>query len=136
MLSGQPLTILSFDFGLKRIGVAVGDTLTRTAAPRAVVADWAGVEREIRELAPQALVVGTPGETSSINQAANEFARELERRFGLPVHRIDERYSSLEASAALKERRADGSRRRRVRKEDVDSVAAAVILTRWLAIHG
>src|SRR5690349_10708464 len=108
MLSGQPLTVLSFDFGLKRIGVAVGDTLTRTAAPRRAVTDWAGVERQIRELAPQALVVGTPGEESSVNQAANEFARELERRFGLPVHRVDERYSSLEASAELKDRRAAG----------------------------
>lgn len=133
MLSGKPLTVLSFDFGLKRIGVAVGDTVTRTAAPRTAVADWAGVEREIRTLQPQILVVGQPAKTSSVATAARNFARQLGQRFELPVYQVDERYSSLEASAALKEKRASGVRRQRVRKEDIDSAAAAVILERWFA---
>ena len=57
-------------------------------------------------------------------------------RFSLPVEMVDERWSSLEANAALKARRASGERRRRVRREDVDSVAAAVILERWLSGEG
>jgi putative Holliday junction resolvase len=56
----------------------------------------------------------------------------LQERYGLPVARVDERYSSIDASASLKERRVSGLRRRRVRREDVDSAAAAVILERWL----
>jgi putative holliday junction resolvase len=133
MRDGQPLTVLSFDFGLKRIGIAVGDTVTSTAAPRPAASDWTGIEREIRNLQPEALVVGAPGEASAVGKAADEFARRLETQFGLPVYRVDERYSSLEAGAVLKAQRSSGERRRRVRKEDVDSAAAVVILQRWFA---
>src|SRR5688572_21730865 len=104
MPDGQPRTVLSFDFGLERIGIAVGDTVTQTAAPRpaAAAGDWVGIEREIRSLQPHALVVGAPGEASAVAEAADTFAEELARRFALPVHRMDEQFSSLEASAALK----------------------------------
>jgi len=139
-------TVLAFDFGLKRIGIACGDTLTRSAAPRpAVLAsksgpDWGAIEREVRALAPGRLVVGAPynadGSEGALANAARRFAAELERRFALPVHLVDERFSSLEASAQLKERRASGERRRRVKRADVDSAAAAVILGRWFAGEG
>ena len=69
-------------------------------------------------------------------RAARGFAAELERRFALPAHLIDERFSSLEASATLKARRASGQRRRRVGRADIDSAAAAVILGRWFDEHG
>jgi putative holliday junction resolvase len=86
------------------------------------------------------LVVGAPynadGSPGALAPAARQFATELERRFGIPVRMVDERWSSLEASAALKARRASGERRRRVRREDIDSTAAAVILERWLAGEG
>ncbi|HVO46151.1 MAG TPA: Holliday junction resolvase RuvX [Steroidobacteraceae bacterium] len=139
-------TVLAFDFGLKRIGVASGDTLTGTAAPRPALAvtrqgpDWTGIERELRELHPQQLVVGAPynvdGSPGALAPAARRFAAELEQRFGLPVNMVDERWSSLEGNAALKSRRASGERRRRISKEDIDSAAAAVILERWLAGEG
>ena len=139
MHSGKALTVLSFDFGLKRIGIAVGDTITCTAAPRPAVTDWPGIEREVRTLQPGMLIVGAPvstdGSPSSITQAAQGFAEELERRFGLPVHRVDERYSSLEASEKLKDKRASGARKRRVQKGDIDSAAAAVILERWFKTY-
>jgi len=135
-------TVLAFDFGLKRIGVAAGDTLTASAAPRPAVAmhaqgpDWEAIEREVRALAPRLLVVGEPynadGTAGTLAPAARRFAAELQRRYGLPVRLVNEHGSSLEASAALKEQRARGERRRRVRKEDIDSAAAAVILERWL----
>ena len=139
-------TVLAFDFGLKRIGIAAGDTLTASAAPRPAAAvhqqgpDWDAIAREVRMLSPQLLVVGAPynadGTPGTLAPAARRFAAELERRFGLRVKMVDERWSSLEASAALKAKRSSGERRRRVRKEDVDSAAAAVILERWLTGEG
>lgn len=139
-------TVLAFDFGLKRIGIASGDTLTRTAGPRTALEagkagpDWSAIEREVRALAPAVLVVGAPynedGSEGALAAAARRFAAELERRFALPVHLVDERFSSLEASAALKARRAAGQRRRRVRRADIDSAAATVILGRWFLGEG
>jgi putative pre-16S rRNA nuclease len=139
-------TVLAFDFGLKRIGIASGDTVTRTAAPRPAVSasaagpDWQAIARVVRTLAPGLLVVGTPynadGSDGALTQAARRFAAELGRRFALPVHLVDERFSSLEATAALKARRASGARRRRVGRQDIDSAAAAVILGRWLSGEG
>src|SRR5690242_3236364 len=133
--------ILAFDFGLRRIGIAAGDTLTATAAPRSASPvtragpDWLAIAREIDALKPRRLIVGSPynvdGTPGALAPAARRFANELERRFKLPVSMVDERWSSLEAGTALKARRADGGRRR-IRREDVDSAAAAVILERWL----
>src|SRR5437879_2984600 len=125
---------------------ARGGTLTRQAAPRAAAAfgragpDWERIAREVRALAPELLVVGAPynaaGGEGELSAAVRAFAAELERRFSLPVTLVDERFSSLEAGAALKERRASGPRRRRVGGGDVDSAAAAVILARWFAGEG
>jgi putative Holliday junction resolvase len=143
---GSIFTVVAFDFGLRRIGLAAGDTLTRTAAPRPAVTvsqsgpDWSVVERELRALHPKLLVVGAPynadGTPGSMAPAARRFAAELEKRFGLPVNMVDERWSSLEANEALKARRASGERRKRIRREDIDSAAAAVILERWFAGEG
>lgn len=139
-------TVLAFDFGLKRIGIACGDTLTRSAAPQGAVPagpagpDWKAIARAVHALAPAVLVVGAPynadGSEGTLTASARAFAAELERRFALPVHLVDERYSSLEASAELKERRARGARGRRLGRSDIDSAAAAVILGRWFAGEG
>jgi putative Holliday junction resolvase len=135
--------VLAFDFGLKRIGIASGDTLTRTPAPRPAAIcgpagpDWDAIAREVRALAPGVLVVGAPynvdGSEGTMSAAVRHFAAELERRFALPVQMVDERYSSLEGNEALKSRRARGARRRRVQRADIDSAAATVILGRWFA---
>jgi putative Holliday junction resolvase len=127
---------------LRRIGVAAGSTLTRTAAPlkavanRALGPDWTEIERLLADYRPAVLVVGYPynedGTAGSMAAAASAFAAALGERFGLEVARVDERYSSKEAAAELKQRRASGTRRRRVQRGDVDSVAAAIILERWL----
>ena len=116
--------VLAFDFGLKRIGIASGDTLTRSAAPLPAATvgrggpDWQRIAHQVRALAPAVLVVGAPynvdGSEGALHAAARRFAAELERRFALPVHLVDERYSSLEAAAELKaaprERRAAAAR--------------------------
>jgi len=141
-----PETVLAFDFGLRRIGIASGDSVTQSAAPRPAALtgpagpDWGAIAREVNALRPARLVVGAPynvdGSEGAITQAARAFAAELKTRFALPVHLVDERFSSLEATAALRHARASGTRRRRVAKSDIDSAAAAVILTRWFRGEG
>jgi putative Holliday junction resolvase len=134
--------VLAFDFGLKRIGVAVGDTVSRSAAPRRALVspasgpDWTAIQREIASVGPDLLLVGAPynddGTPSRIAPAADRFAAELATHSGLAVERMDERFSSTEAASELKGRRASGQMRRRVRPGDIDSAAAAVILGSWL----
>ena len=138
----RPRVVLAFDFGLRRIGIASGDTLTRTAAPRGAVAmndggpDWPALDRELKGLAPDLLVVGAPynddGTPARLAPSATAFASELARRYGLPVERIDERYTSTSATSLLRDQRAAGLRRRRVQKADIDSAAAAILLEQWL----
>ena len=133
---------LSFDFGLRRIGVASGDTLTRSASPLTALnngahgPDWAAVDRLLAQYQPAVLVVGFPynedGSSGALARAATAFALALGQRAGLPVARVDERFSSQEAATELKGRRAAGTRRRRVQRADIDSLAAAIILARWL----
>jgi len=141
----RPQTVLAFDFGLKRIGIAGGDTLTRQATARAAATvqggtpDWQAIAREVRALTPAVLIVGAPynadGSEGTLLARARRFAAELERRFALPVQLVDERFSSLEAHQALKARRASG-RRGRIQRADIDSAAAAVILGRWFQGEG
>jgi putative holliday junction resolvase len=139
--SYRPKIVLAFDFGLRRIGVACGDTVSRSAsALEAVPADmgeprWHAIASLMRDWQPDMAVVGLPynvdGSDSGMTGAARSFAAELARRYGLEVAMVDERYSSLEAEARLKSARESGLRRRRVAKSDVDSAAACVILERW-----
>ena len=133
---------LAFDFGLRRIGVAAGSALTGTAAPLRAAAngpggpEWSALDHHVREYKPDQLVVGNPynddGSPAALADAAARFATALHARYALPVTRVDESYSSREAHAELKARRADGSRRRRVQRADIDSLAAAIVLERWL----
>jgi putative Holliday junction resolvase len=102
--------------------------------------DWPAIERVLAEYRPGILVVGYPynedGSPGAMAGPATAFAAELARRSGLAVARVDERYSSQEAAAELKQQRAAGTRRRRVQRADVDSLAAAIILERWLQGEG
>jgi putative Holliday junction resolvase len=142
MTEARARVVLAFDYGLKRIGIASGDTLTRTAAPRGTCAnspsgpDWSGIDREVRLLGPDLLVVGAPynddGTPGRIADLASAFAHELAQRYGLKIERMDESYSSTEADSLLRDQRASGQRRKAVCKGDVDSAAAAIILESWL----
>jgi putative holliday junction resolvase len=118
-------TILAFDFGLKRIGVAVGEPELRTAHPLPAVAKFEDIQPLIREWQPAALVVGRPtsvqGEPHAMTRQAEDFARRLERRFKLPVARVDERFTSVEAESRL----------RGIKKKPLDSVAAQLILEQY-----
>ena len=140
-VSGVPRVILAFDFGHRRIGVACGDTVSRTAAPLAAVPAagglprWQAIDSLMRDWQPALAVVGLPynvdGSDSGMTVEARRFAVEIERRYAKQVVLVDERYSSREAAARLKSARESGLRRRRVVKADVDAAAACVILERW-----
>jgi putative Holliday junction resolvase len=137
-----PELILAFDYGTRRIGVAAGDTLTRTARPLAVLEvrgglPWGAIDRLVVDYTPTQLVVGLPynmdGTETGMTAPARDFSLALEARLHIPVHLIDERLSSREAEAELREARASGLKRKRVTHADVDRVAAKVILERWFA---
>jgi putative holliday junction resolvase len=142
MPEARAQVVVAFDFGLRRIGIAAGDTVSRTAAPQGAVLvhdsgiDWGLIDRTIAAFRPDLLVVGHPrnadGSAGSLSAAADRFALALGERSQLPVRRTDEYASSLEAHEELKSQRASGQRRRRLQRADIDSAAAAIILERWL----
>jgi len=124
-------TLLCFDFGTKRIGVAVGQFITQTATPLETVKnknkrpDWVHIKRLIDEWQPDALIVGVPlnmmGEMQEMTVASEKFMRQLHGRFHLPVYDVDERLSSFEAA------------QRTGKTTDLDPVAAQAILETWFA---
>ena len=133
-------TLLGFDFGTQRIGIAVGQSVTGTASALRTVAsrngkpDWETISLLINEWRPDALVVGLPlhadGSDSEMTGAARKFARQLEARYRLPVHTMDERLSSR-AARGLQQ---DG---KRGAQAGIDALAAMIILQNWLeSEHG
>ncbi len=133
---------LGFDFGYKRIGVAVGQQLTCNASPvttldaKQGIPDWAIVERLIKQWEPVAIIVGLPtcidGTEQYTTSAARGFARQLRKRFLKPVHLVDERLSTVEARAHL----FSQGGYRKIKQSEVDSIAACVILEQWLQHPG
>ena len=132
--------ILCFDFGLRRIGVAVGQTATWNASSLETVRhhqnpDWQAIDRLVTEWKPSTLLVGLPlgpeGEDTEMSRAARAFGRQLKKRYSLDTHFFDERLSSREAGQRFAELRASGG----LKRKDVsrlDAVAAQVILENWL----
>ena len=125
--AGAQRSFLAFDYGARRVGVACGNSVTRTATPLATVAAqgaarFAAIARLIEQWQPDALVVGIPrhpdGASHENTERAERFARQLHGRFGLPVHRVDERYSTVEA--------------RSLGAADLDATAAALILEQFM----
>ncbi len=131
-------TLLGFDFGVRRIGVSIGNSLTRSARALAVVpseplaARWAAIAALMAEWRPQRLVVGRPlhpdGAALPVTPACERFARQLEARFRLPVEMVDESFSSVEARALRGQERAG----RVSSDQPLDDEAAAVILRQYL----
>jgi putative Holliday junction resolvase len=129
-MSGQALTYLAFDYGLKRVGVATGNSLMKQAQPlRTIAAEGAARFAQIGELVaewrPDALVVGVPfhpdGAEHENTVRARKFGRQLAGRYHLPVHEVDERYSTTEAIAG-------GAR-------DLDAASAAILLQQYFNDH-
>lgn len=131
-------SVMGFDFGLKRIGIATGQTITGTASPLTTLQatsqkpDWKTIEAHIKQWKPDALIVGIPylldGRESDITRAARNFCKQLERRFNLPVYTIDESLSSFEAQQQL----TQDMKIAKHNKHEIDKMAAAIIVQSWL----
>jgi putative Holliday junction resolvase len=129
----MPRTLLGFDYGRLRTGVAVGQTLTGTASALVTLQarhnkpDWDGIDKLVREWQPDGLVVGVPvhmdGTEQEMTAAARKFGRQLKARYNLPVYEADERLSSAEAEQNL-----GGAQD----KAAIDREAARLILQAWL----
>jgi len=136
----QYRTLLGFDYGSKRIGVAVGQELTRTAqALRTLLnthssPDWPSISEIIREWQPELLVVGMPYSMDErphpLRERVENFGNQLQQRYNLPVVWVDEKLSSLEAEAQLAN--SPVSRQHKRDKANIDKLAAAIILQTWL----
>ena len=134
-----PQLILAFDFGTRRIGIASGDTLTRTARALKTLdrsdALWPSLDRLVAEYQPARFVVGLPynmdGTPTRLTNASRAFGVELHGRYRRPVALVDERLSSREAEAQLREARDSGLKRRRTTHADVDMTAARILLEQW-----
>lgn len=131
--------VLGFDFGVLRIGIAIGQRLTGNASPLCIIKsnngapDWDQIKSLIDEWQPDALVVGRPltmdGEEQEITARAVKFGKRLHGRFGLPVIYVDERLSSYEAENRLADLPSGSAKR----KMGIDDAAAALIVETWLA---
>lgn len=131
-------TIIGIDFGTGKIGIAVGQTITQTARPLITIKakkgkpNWAELDQIINQWQPVALVVGRPvhmdGTEQEMTERADKFARQLEQHYRLPLFQTDERLSSHEAESLLDE--AYG--KQHYAREEVDKLAASLILQTWL----
>jgi putative Holliday junction resolvase len=138
--SGRNHILLAFDFGLRRIGVATGNLLTRTAAPLTALESgreppWSAIDSVVAEYAPGRLVVGVPEASSAptaITQQARRFAAELAARYALPVDTVDEALSSRAAESELRDARRSGTRGKRIDRGGIDAQAAKIIAEQWI----
>ena len=152
-MSSLARTYLGFDYGSKRIGVAVGQDLTASASALTTLSitdhspPWQAIEALVHTWQPQAFVVGLPynadGTEHAVTLAARGFGQQLQQRFGLPVYWMDERLTSSEAESILAERGGSGSKgmgskgkggkgKAKTRIQDIDKLAAQLILQSWL----
>jgi putative Holliday junction resolvase len=130
--------VLGFDYGERRIGIATGQTITRSATPLITLnainhqPDWAGIQQLIEEWKPDVLVVGIPshldGTASELTARAERFSRQLHGRFNLPVHCVNENLTSFEAEHYLQQNKKIGQHN----KQEIDRMAAAIIVQTWL----
>jgi putative Holliday junction resolvase len=139
-------SLIALDYGLRRIGVATGTCPTATATPLTTISaiqgepDWVALDKIINEWQPDLLVLGLPynqdGSESEMTLAVQKIAVALKSRYPLPVEFIDERYTSVEAEALLKDQRRQGIRTKKLKKEDVDAKAAQLIAESWMQTTG
>lgn len=136
------LTALAFDYGTKKIGVAVGQSITQTASPLAVIPardgipNWHTIEKLIKEWQPGAFIVGMPfnmdGSENKMTVRAQKFLKRLNGRFNIPSYSIDERLSSREAKD-IRKNMAEAHGKAYSERDNIDSIAAQLILESWFS---
>lgn len=134
----MPNTILAFDYGSKKIGVASGQDLTRSASPLTTIVvkgeeHWQQIDKVVKEWRPNIMVVGLPlhmdGTEQPFTDEVRAFAEELGRRYGCQIELMDERLTSYEAEQLLNSQ--DSRQQSRQKPHDVDKIAAQLILESW-----
>lgn len=133
--------VIAFDFGLKRTGVAVGNTVTGSATPECTLTskdeapNWEGITLLFEEWKPSQIVVGMPqeldGSDSHLKKRIERFCNQIHGRYNLPVDQENEQFTSIEAAQRLKQLRQSG-RKQKVSKDEVDKIAASIILENWM----
>ncbi len=131
-------TVLGFDYGTRRIGVATGQTITASATPLTTLnsinqkPDWSAIGQLIEQWKPDALIVGLPtyldGTRSEMTEKALKFSRQLEGRYNLTVYTVNESLSSYEAEQEIQQHKKIGQHN----KQEIDKMAAAIIVQSWL----
>ena len=134
-------TILGFDFGTKRIGIAIAQEVTGTSNPLITVTavkhkpDWDSISKIIEEWQPDLLVIGLPlhmdGTEQDMTQAARRFSNQLNGRYQIPIALMDERLSSNEAESILNEQ--SSTRSHYQNKAQIDMISAQLILQSWMS---
>jgi putative Holliday junction resolvase len=137
---------LAFDYGTKRIGIAVGNSRLQTTQPLCVVVnrngtpDWKTIDAQISDWEPTVLIVGWPldhsGKETALCDHVRGFSTRLKKRYQLPVELADERYSSMAAQDEIRTLRQRGQMTRQSTHGDVDKMAAAFLLETWFSTHG
>ncbi len=138
-------TVIAFDFGLKRTGVAVGNTLTGSASPECTLfspnesPNWQSISSLFETWKPTQLVVGMPteldGGENPLKKRIDRFCNQLNGRYNLPVDQENEQFTSIEAAERLKLLRQSG-RKQKITKDEVDKIAASIILESWMENKG
>ncbi|HEX4044801.1 MAG TPA: Holliday junction resolvase RuvX [Gammaproteobacteria bacterium] len=141
-MNPTPKILIAFDYGTKRIGTAIGQTLTQTARPlntisaKAGTPDWETITKLLDKWQPDALVVGIPlnmdGTDQPLTQQVRDFVKQLKTRYDLPVYEIDERLTTKDA----RERLFAHGGYKALQQGEVDRVAAQLILQNWFAESG
>lgn len=136
-------TLLGFDFGTKRIGIAIAQEVTGTANPLTTLTavkhkpDWDSISKIIKEWQPDLLIVGLPlhmdGTEQPMTQAARRFSNQLNGRYQIPIALMDERLSSNEAESIINEQSGSGSLFQD--KAQIDMISAQLILQSWMALQ-
>lgn len=139
-MSKPPLTLLGFDYGTRRIGVALGQTLTNSARPLLTLEsnnnkpDWDGITKIISDWQPQIVIVGLPlhmdGTEQEMTQKARRFGNQLKGRYNLSVEFADERLTSDEAEHLIQQNTKHSTKKD---KKQIDAVAAQLILQSWMS---
>ena len=130
--------VIGFDFGQKRIGVAIGNNISKTAQALITINSVSNnqkfevIQKIIEEWQPISIVVGVPfnvdGSEHKVTNLSKKFAKQLEQKYSLPTHLIDERYTSIEANHEIKDKKIDLKKKKLL----IDQIAAKIILQSYL----
>ncbi len=140
--NNQSHVYLAFDFGERRTGVALGQSITRSARPLTTIVssnkqpNWTEIERLIKEWQPTHLILGMPGDgedNKAVRKKITRFGAELTSRTGLNVLTHDETLTSDEAYTHLKNKRR--GTKGKIDKKDIDQIAAAILLESWMSVN-